>query len=301
MERARPEFLSKQQVEDPGRGITYTVSVREGKCAIAAKAFPSPAEAWPDWVFGSGTQAHTYLSSEESRFLEARISYYTRWREWGFTPGQGPSHDPDQPAGRWYSMLEAASCFGCHSTVLVGTSEALDLNRSRLNVGCEACHGPARTHVEAATALRGETADRAALAAPSPIQGEKVIQVCGNCHRFPENGAGEAIEDAELARLSGIALGRSRCFRESGGRLTCVTCHDPHSPVATGALDYDRACLSCHRAPAQVCSIGKPDRCAGCHMAAPARGRRLPLELHNHQIRIPPPSPSVSNPVGIRP
>jgi hypothetical protein len=295
IEGARPEFLSKQRVEDPGRGITYSVSTQNGTCEIAATTSGGRAHTRPDWVFGSGTQAHTYLGLEEGRFLESRISYYSRWREWGFTPGQGPNHDPDHPAGRWYSTLAAASCFGCHSTVLVGTSEALDLDRSHLNVGCEACHGPARKHVDAATALQAREASGTALAVPSPIRGERVIQVCGACHRYPESEPGEPIEEAELARLSGIALGRSRCFRESAGSLTCVTCHDPHAPLSTGPKSYDRACLGCHTAPAQTCSLGRTDRCARCHMAGPAAGRRLPLELHNHQIRIPPSNPAASN------
>ena len=31
-------------------------------------------------------------------------------------------------------------------------------------------------------------------------------------------------------------------------RITCLSCHDPHQPLAMDPASYDSACLKCHRA-----------------------------------------------------
>ncbi len=66
----------------------------------------------------------------------------------------------------------------------------------------------------------------------------------------------------------------SRCFRESGRRLGCLSCHDPHHfPTPAEKVAYYRGrCLECHaergcRLPASDrLAQSKVDHCAGCHM-----------------------------------
>jgi predicted CXXCH cytochrome family protein len=73
----------------------------------------------------------------------------------------------------------------------------------------------------------------------------------------------------------------SKCYGASGGRLGCITCHDPHvEPSASEAPAYFRGrCLSCHSE--KSCAVpltlrqrkNPPDDCAGCHM--PKRDVRI--------------------------
>src|SRR5207249_1341645 len=64
-------------------------------------------------------------------------------------------------------------------------------------------------------------------------------------------------------------LRQSLCFRKSQGRLTCVTCHDPHNaPRGEAAVArYREKCVGCH---ATVGVTSHPDLraadCASCHM-----------------------------------
>jgi hypothetical protein len=66
----------------------------------------------------------------------------------------------------------------------------------------------------------------------------------------------------------------SKCYQASGGKLTCVTCHDPHvQPSPEEAPGYYRKkCLSCHaenscKLPLQArLRNSPPDDCVGCHL-----------------------------------
>jgi Flp pilus assembly protein TadD len=69
-------------------------------------------------------------------------------------------------------------------------------------------------------------------------------------------------------------LRQSRCYLEGGGRLSCLTCHDPHRkvPPQERAAHYRAACLTCHRADACTGAKHAPrpgvaaGDCVACHM-----------------------------------
>ena len=285
---ARPEFRVRSRVVDSRSQVRYSVSSQNGKDLFTAEEAGHRHEASPDWVLGSGGQAHTYLCTRGTGFLEARISYYSQTGRWDYTPGRGPDSPPSPPIGNVYSPLEAASCFGCHSTVLVGDSAHLDLDRSHLNIGCESCHGPSRKHAEAASkgyTVRAGSGQMDAGTPPVP-RGSSQLELCGECHRKPGEMEGAPIPAPDLGRLTGVALGRSRCFRESGGRLVCTTCHNPHEAAARAPDHYDSACNSCHRAlSGKSCLRGETKNCVTCHMPERPISRMLPLKFHDHRIQ----------------
>lgn len=288
--QSRPEFGDPNGVEDPTHGLLYTVQTDAGKHWIMAYDGEKAQRGAPGWAFGSGTNAHTYMSRGANGFIEYRISYYPKAKEWNFTPGHGPNDPLAFPLGLATTELGAASCFGCHSTVLVGTPERLDLEHSRLNIGCESCHGASRAHVESARKAAVTQANAAQLRVPilpARPTGEAQIRMCASCHR---SGMSLPVDDSgvekQLARFAGTALMRSRCYTESGGKLACSSCHDPHAPVSRSPRSYDAACGSCHSPPAGVpCSRKKSSDCVSCHLPEQSIARKLPLRFHNHWIR----------------
>ena len=84
----------------------------------------------------------------------------------------------------------------------------------------------------------------------------------------------------------------SRCFRASAGKLSCLTCHDPHmQPTATEAVPYFRKkCLTCHtdescRLPLATRTGRTPsDDCLGCHMPKRNVTTISHTALTNHRI-----------------
>jgi hypothetical protein len=277
----RPEFALKQTVTDDRKNITYTLLEGGGKNQLVASTATGNQLAAARWAFGSGEQAFTYLAQNGPKFLQMRISYYPPVNEWNFTPGSGPGSF-HIALGDPYNSMEAAACFGCHTTVLTGTRQSLDLDHSIQNVGCESCHGPSKAHAESALQAGGPTIK------PPLNGGQKSLEMCGTCHRFTGAASDDDSDNSpQLARFPGKALPKSRCFRDSQGQLNCVTCHNPHQSTHDQTIaSFESKCLSCHTAPhGAPCARGETADCIRCHMPQEQIAARLSLKFHNHYIR----------------
>ncbi len=166
---------------------------------------------------------------------------------------------------------------------------------TELGVNCEKCHGPGGAHV--AHREKGGSG-------PDPIlryrdlAHDRAVSVCLQCHMESEVvGPGYKLGDdifehrdptllidpervdpsgrpLELI-YDGLPFSASRCVQE--GKLTCVTCHDPHGTGNPSQMkwapDDDRMCTSCHeeiakdlRAHTHHDPKGSGSRCVSCHM-----------------------------------
>src|SRR5947209_15630053 len=91
----------------------------------------------------------------------------------------------------------------------------------------------------------------------------------------------------------------SKCYRASEGKMTCITCHDPHvQPQAGEAPEYFRAkCLTCHTEKSCTAPLAErarqdpADNCIACHM--PKRDVKVISHsvLTNHRIVAHPQEP----------
>ena len=91
----------------------------------------------------------------------------------------------------------------------------------------------------------------------------------------------------------------SKCYRGSGGKLGCISCHDPHvEPSREEAAAYFRnKCMACHSE--KSCTLAPDvrqhqqpaDDCAGCHMRKRDVQEISHSSITNHRILSRPDEP----------
>ena len=230
-----------------------------------------------EWAFGAGRKAITYVShTGEEMYVERAASYYASTKSMGVTPGHKAGIDLDYPT--FDPVTSAVRCFRCHSTGQPTFSAGFAIQPAELGIRCEACHGPGGAHVAAG-------GGSATIRNPRRLNAVELNAFCGTCHRKPpEAGVEGDWTDSWNVRHQPAGLSQSACFRKSAGRLSCLTCHDPHAPLSTSAKSYDQRCMGCHQEVRhQTATAGTS--CVTCHM--PEAQQPAP-EIHftNHWIGI---------------
>jgi hypothetical protein len=302
----------------------WSFHYRDGQLRIRHDVEGKVEESVVEYAFGSGQHATTFvnvLDPKSPTILEHRITYYTRRRALGLTPGHNERPRPDRapPVGAAHPPREARKCFGCHSTQVSRDGRTIDESTLIPNVSCERCHGPARAHVDAAR--RGATGAALELPfGPGRYTAEGLLMLCGTCHRHPSRAHPGQIrpDDPQLARFQPVGTIESRCFRESGGAFSCVTCHDPHARTSTDRASYIAVCLSCHPFPGRdasppgldpredhsasptvagdPCPVEPRGDCVNCHMPRVDAGQHVLFT--DHWIRVRRPGETTSSPRG---
>ncbi|HEU5117998.1 MAG TPA: multiheme c-type cytochrome, partial [Isosphaeraceae bacterium] len=230
------------------------------------------------------TLKKTGSGSPSSR--EHRMTYFAKDEDLELTPGQSLSeHQPGRnPMGVDRGPGETVRCFGCHSTTVSDFSpDYLDVQTLRPNIGCERCHGPGGSHVEAARREGGDIS----MPFGKVWTAEGQMKLCGDCHRHPSQAPPGEIrpDNLLLARFQPVGLMQSACYKKSGGDLSCVNCHNPHDRASTEPAHYIASCLSCHGKEGQVsCPVSPQQDCLRCHMPAVDSGQGILFT--DHWIRV---------------
>jgi len=292
--------------------VHWSYQFHDGKLHIERDA-PNQVQKWvADYAIGSGHHALTFVSVINPKVptvLEHRLSYFNRERGqsgMGITPGHETRPPPAylKPHGGELPARVARECFRCHATqISAGDEQRFDEATMIPNVSCERCHGPGKDHVAAARRGARES-DLALPFGPERWNAESLVTMCGACHRLPSPSQAAQIrpDNSHLIRFQPVGIMQSLCYQKSGGKFSCVTCHDPHSRASTDRASYDATCLSCHgggsrpaaesSAPradrtgstAAPCPVSPGARCVECHM--PRLDAGLGLMFSDHWIRI---------------
>jgi Flp pilus assembly protein TadD len=243
------------------------------------------------FALGSGTRGTSYLVEHDGRLFQSPISWYGQTKKWDMAPGY------DKYSSHFDRPIEPA-CLFCHANrvePLKGAVNRYDTPIFRGHaIGCERCHGPGEIH-----AKRREIVDGKDLTIVNPRHLEPSLRmaVCEQCHLLSDHRVDRLDRETfdfrpglPLTDFFGVygrpeergnaAVGQveqmkaSRCFRESTGRLDCVSCHDPHQvPTPQEKIAFFRQrCLDCHEQSG--CKLPRTDRlaqtkeddCVQCHM-----------------------------------
>jgi Tfp pilus assembly protein PilF len=241
-----------------------------------------------DYVIGSGTHANGYIMDLGDHLFQSPIAYYRSRGAYDLAPGYEGVKDPD------FTRPVGVGCLFCHAgtfDAVAGTENGFAKEPfSHLAIGCNRCHGPTASHL---AKPGGHNIINPALLEPAARD-----SVCEQCHlkgvarvlnpgkKFTDFQAGQRLEDTftiyhdEIPKGSeGVfrvishaeQLAVSECKRNSGDRLWCGTCHDPHNKPTDAASYFRAKCLGCHAQTVLAASHPpKTSDCIACHM--PKRG-----------------------------
>jgi hypothetical protein len=252
-----------------------------------------------EYIVGTGLKGFSFLIRRGDYIFQAPLSFYANTESWGLSPGY-----EFQDFG--FSRPISSACIVCHSgrPRAVRGKEGLFQTPAfqELAVGCENCHGPGELHVRArenGDVLSG-TIDRT-IVNPAKLTPWLANNICMNCHqgsdaRIVQPGRtefdfrpGTLLDDTVAIFKAPLKAGTleepplldysysmfiSKCFTGSDGRLTCLSCHDPHQKLSLNHASsaYRKRCLQCHTNKSCSLELQKrvqatpPDDCAGCHM-----------------------------------
>jgi len=295
-------------------GPPRLVRTEEGLPASESLRSEAPADYW----IGSGNHARSYLSrTSRGELVELPVSWYSEdGGSWAMSPGY------DRPDHAGFSRKIGSRCMFCHNAA--PSAGALDSElrfpeNLPQGIDCERCHGPASGHIEAARTGADLQALRASVVNPARLPPERGMEVCLQCHlettslRLPASvlapkrevfsyrpgePLGDYVTHFDRAQggeerfefvSSGYRLMQSRCYKASGGTLTCMTCHSPHGEMDGSSLERKtKPCLDCHgeRIRVETAQERHPAGadCIVCHMPNREAADAVHVRVADHAI-----------------
>jgi predicted CXXCH cytochrome family protein len=251
-----------------------------------------------EWIIGAGTNGFGGIVQRDDHLFQSPQSFYSRSKSWAPSPGY-------EQADLGFNRPIQAGCIFCHSgqprPVENSNGQFENPPFAELSVGCENCHGPGSAHIAAMRSPHQQAGQATQIVNPSRLTPYLADNICMSCHQtgdvrvlkpgksYQDFRPGEAL-DKTLAILlipptrssppnadhteHYYSMTLSKCYRASQGRMSCITCHDPHTEPAREDVPayFDGKCLTCHtthscKLPLNLRQQSKPaDNCIGCHM-----------------------------------
>jgi hypothetical protein len=287
-----PQFASASPVRR-GSNYHFRLEMTDGAMTVRADDGLYTIALPVEWAFGAGDHAVTFVSKvSNDYYLEHAFSYYPALKALDLTPrheilrADTLNQAMGQPIKTRGPGATIVDCFSCHSTGPVTLTENGDVKISEAGIHCEVCHGPGGDHRDAASHGKLREAGQM-ISNPRNLSADGLNVLCGRCHRATDTSLDW--NSVWSVRHQPPYLVRSRCFQNSGGKLSCLTCHDPHDPVRRGdAKYYNARCAVCHNTavhpPSRSCLASKDSGCTACHMPAVTFGSHL--NFANHWIGV---------------
>jgi hypothetical protein len=275
--------------------LTYSIERRDGRVfhreTRRDKSGRVIATTEPEvrYVLGSGTRGLSFLVERDGGLFQSPIAWYTQQRSWDLAPTY-------REQNLHFDRRISVGCLFCHANRVEMVDGKPPVFHG-LSIGCERCHGPGELHARRPGRIDGKDLT---IVNPADLEpGELRESVCNQCHlqgvsrtNLPGrssfdfrpgllldafvNISTSAYDPAMRGRAVGQVeqMRESLCYRQSGGQLGCISCHDPHRlPEAGERIAYYRGrCLECHAD--RGCSLPLPTRrtrspeddCTACHM-----------------------------------
>jgi predicted CXXCH cytochrome family protein len=285
-----PSDYSASHAEGPDPAIEYRIIRSPTAFSFQVKMPGDTPMAFPvETTMGGRRHGLSFLvratsldgaSLDRPPLIEARYLHYAPHGKLELSPGF-PAEKPsnyETSIGRVLGPSFGKKCLTCHGEPrTIGT-------HVETGVTCESCHGAGRDHLSAVAA---ESVDLS-IVNPKKLPISSQMQPCSSCH------AGfslveDPMPDDLLISDQVTALSNSECWRQSGGEITCVNCHNPHQDAPRPFLvkRSETTCLNCHSSHvekhAALCPVNQQSNCVSCHMPD---GSKPPMRIADHWIRV---------------
>jgi hypothetical protein len=251
------------------------------------------------YAIGSGRNGTSYLVTRNGYLYEAPLSFYAKTSSWELSPGF-------EVADLAFNRPALPGCLVCHSGLALPTGPGLGSYANppfkELAIGCENCHGPGSLHVARHSGQVKASANTRSIINPGRLDPWLADNICMSCHQgralrvlqpgksyadfrpgtpldhvmaifaAPQNPKRGSVPISPLLEHFSL-MSLSKCYTATKGRMSCLTCHDPHVQPTTNTVEYyKQKCLTCHseqscRLPLHDRQLKAPsDDCQGCHM-----------------------------------
>jgi hypothetical protein len=256
-----------------------------------------------EWIIGAGVNGYGAILRTDGYLFQAPLSFYSQPMKWAPSPGY-------ELTDLGFNRPITPGCIFCHSgrpNPVAGSNGRFERAPfSELAIGCENCHGPGTDHLRAMSSASSPSRKNHAhfnigIVNPARLTPYLADNICMACHQtgdarvlkpgraYKDFRPGHPLDDTLSILMVPptpespptadhvehyYSMSLSRCYRASPGRLSCITCHDPHDePSREEAPAYFRGkCLACHtnqscKLPIETRMQNKPaNNCIGCHM-----------------------------------
>ena len=274
-----------------------------------------------EWLIGAGVNGFGAVVQRSDYLFQAPQSFYSKPHTWGPSPGY-------EQVDLGFNRPIQAGCIFCHSgrpNPVANTNGQFENPAfSELAIGCENCHGPGAAHI--AAMKKGSKDVSLYIVNPAKLTPYLADNICMACHQtgdvrvlkpgktYQDFRPGQPLDNTlsilmipptrsnppnadHVEHYYSMTL--SKCYRESKGRMSCITCHDPHMEPSGEAVPayFNRKCLTCHSE--QSCKLSlqarhqttPADNCIGCHMPKRDIGIISHSSATNHRILARPDEP----------
>jgi Tetratricopeptide repeat len=237
-----------------------------------------------DYVIGSGAHASGYIMDLGGHLFQSPVAYYPKRSAYDLAPGYEGKPDPD------FTRPIAQACVFCHAgsfDAVAGTENEYGKTPfPHLAIGCSRCHGSVTAHLAKPGSQN--------IVNPANLGPAARDSICEQCHlmgaarilnpgkQFTDFNPGEPLEqtftiyhnqapkgtEAAFKVIShSEQLALSKCKLNSGARMWCGTCHDPHYEPPDPVSYFRTQCLTCHATTKFAADHPtKTSNCIGCHM-----------------------------------